>query len=227
MTELSYTLVSDGSADRALIPLLNWLIAASGYSGSIQGECCDFRLLPRSSRPKLSAKILYGLTLYPCDLLFVHRDAERVSREKRVQEIGNALDEVFRKLQRQPHVCVIPVRMTEAWLLFNEAAIRRAAGNPHGREPLDLPRLSQLERLSKPKDMLHRLIRQAAGLGARRRETLRVGYCVNQITQHIEDFSRLRALKAFALLESEIRQILPVITVLPQNSCTPDPNDRV
>ena len=33
----------------------------------------------------------------------------------------------------KPAICVIPVRMQEAWLLFDEIAIRHAAGNPHGR----------------------------------------------------------------------------------------------
>ena len=32
---------------------------------------------------------------------------------------------------------IVPVRMTEAWLLLDESAIRRVAGRPHGDEPLD------------------------------------------------------------------------------------------
>lgn len=54
-----------------------------------------------------------------------------------------------------PHVCVIPVRMTEAWLLFDEAAIRQAAGNRLGRAPLALPPLDEVEQEPDPKSLLY------------------------------------------------------------------------
>lgn len=47
--ELSYTLITDGSSDQALIPILDWVIAANGFTGIVSGEWCDFRLLKRSS----------------------------------------------------------------------------------------------------------------------------------------------------------------------------------
>jgi hypothetical protein len=34
---------------------------------------------------------------------------------------------------------VVPVRMTKAWLTVDEAAIRKAARNPLGTAPLELP----------------------------------------------------------------------------------------
>jgi hypothetical protein len=39
------------------------------------------------------------------------------------------------------HIPVVPVRMTEAWLLADEFAIRSAPGNPNGTQSLDLPDL--------------------------------------------------------------------------------------
>ena len=42
-------------------------------------------------------------------------------------------------------VCVVPIRMTESWLLISEPAIRRAASNPRGREVIHLPRLQKME----------------------------------------------------------------------------------
>ncbi len=101
--------------------------------------------------------------------------------------------------------------MTEAWLLFDEAAIRRSAGNPSGQQLLNLPRLSDVEHLTKPKDMLHGLIRKATGLSARRQKAFSVGHSISQITQYINDFSPLRSLDAFSAMESDLCRIIPVI----------------
>lgn len=208
MTELIYTLIGDGTSEAALIPLLDWLIRESGYQGELQGQCCDFRLFKRSSNNPLEQRITYGLRFYPCDLLFVHRDAERASPPTRVREIQKALCDVSDCSASVPAVCVVPVRMTEAWLLFNESAIRHAAGNPNGQTPLLLPTLDRLESLPNPKDILFKLIRQATELPVHRRESFRVSYSALQITKYIQDFSPLRLLSAFSTLEYAIRNII-------------------
>ena len=43
-----------------------------------------------------------------------------------------------------PAVLVIPIRMMEAWLLFEEQCIRQAAGCPRGKVPLGLPKLTMI-----------------------------------------------------------------------------------
>lgn len=61
--------------------------------------------------------------------------------------------------------------MMEAWLLADEAAIRRVAGRPRGTEPLDLPAPGKLEEVADPKQMLKDALLQAgAPRGARRRK---------------------------------------------------------
>jgi hypothetical protein len=49
--------------------------------------------------------------------------------------------------------------MQEAWLLFDEAAIREASDNPNGEERMDLPALSSLEEILDPKELLRDLLR--------------------------------------------------------------------
>lgn len=39
MTELRYTVVTDGSSDVALIPILTWLLRANGVAYAIQPTC--------------------------------------------------------------------------------------------------------------------------------------------------------------------------------------------
>ncbi|HEX2164144.1 MAG TPA: hypothetical protein VHM02_09365, partial [Thermoanaerobaculia bacterium] len=103
---------------------------------------------------------------------------------------------------------VVPVRAQEAWLLFDEVAIRTAAGNPNGRDPLDLPVLNRLEELPDPKQRLHEILRTGSGLGPRRRSSLRMGSAVHRIAELVEDFSPLRTLGAFQAFEQDLRDVL-------------------
>ena len=82
-------------------------------------------------------------------------DAESAPIEEREAEIRKALE----KSSVESSVCVVclvPVRMQEAWLLIDEAALRRAAGNPNGTQPLDIPDVQKLEELSDPKQLILR-----------------------------------------------------------------------
>ncbi|MEH2244523.1 hypothetical protein [Nostoc sp.] len=208
MKELCYTLLSDGSSDKALMPILTWLLRAHEVECAIQSNWADLRRLPKPPK-KLLPRIINSLELYPCDLLFIHRDAEREPREKRITEILEALEEVVKKsVVVPPHICVIPVRMQEAWLLFYEAALRKAAGNPRGRQPLQLPDICKLEQLPDPKDILYGLLCEASELRGRRLKQFSANERVHRLAELIDDFSPLRALSAFQLLETEIKQVI-------------------
>ena len=206
MNELRFTLLSDGSSDRALMPLLERLLQEHGEEVAWQPDYADLRRL-RQPPKGLVARIKTTLQLYPCELLFVHRDAEREPPEHRKSEIHAALGQLDPDTP-PPVVCVIPVRMQEAWLLVSEPAIRRAAGNPNGAELLDLPGLSQLEKVPDPKAFLHEALKKASGLGARRRKRFSVPERVHQIASHIESLSSLRQLSAFQRLEQDLSEVL-------------------
>src|SRR5690606_18674132 len=77
----------------------------------------------------LVERLTSSVRLYPCDVLVVHRDAERDPVDLRLAEIERARSSARIEGSLVP---VVPVRMTEAWLLFDESAIRRAADNPNG-----------------------------------------------------------------------------------------------
>jgi hypothetical protein len=206
MTELRYTLVTDGSSDAALIPILTWLLRENGVAYAIQSTWADLNRIPHQQRRRLEDKIYRGLELYPCDLLFVHRDAEREPRENRVNEITAAIQRVV--ISVPPNICVVPVRMQETWLLFDEPAINHAAGNSSNRQSLDLPPINRLEDLPNPKAQLHDRLRLASNLRGRRLRNFPVSQRARRVTQFVKDFSPLRRLSAFAALESELQQII-------------------
>ena len=143
-----------------------------------------------------------AVEMYPCNLLFVHRDAERAARQVRVAEILRVLG------ASPPAVCVVPVRMQEAWLLFDEGAIRAAAGRPTGMEPLPLPALRRTEAVPNPKSVLRDALVTASGLRGRRRRQFPVMERVYRLAVLIEDFSPLRELAAFGALEHDLRMTL-------------------
>jgi hypothetical protein len=210
MDKLRYTLLSDGSSNKALLPIITWLLRQHLQRVAIQEAWADLRILrnppPRSNIPE---RIKLSIDLYPCDLLFIHRDAEGASPEQRICEINEAVQTARdAHIQVPPTICIVPVRMLEVWFLFDLNAIRMAAGNPNGTQPLDLPSLSDLENLSNPKELLHRMLRHASELHSRRLKHFNSDSALLRIPELIDDFGRLRALTAFQKLESDIRQII-------------------
>jgi len=102
----------------------------------------------------------------------------------------------------------VPVRMTEAWLLFDVVAIRRAAGNPNGRVPLELPAIHACEGLVNPKDELIKVVRTASGLSVRRQKKLQVEGVAVRVADLIDDFSPLSVLSAFRALQDDVRLLM-------------------
>ncbi len=203
MNTLRYTLISDGSSDRALIPIITWTLKAHLKKTAIEAVWAELRRLrkpPKELHEKIE-KIEKAVELYLCDVLFVHRDAERETRQKRLDEIKSAIQNRTQYL----HIPVIPIRMQEAWLLIDEAALRQAAGNPSGRERIKLPKVNQLELLSDPKNKLYELLRKASGLSGRRLNQFQVEQCMYRLAELIMNFTMLRNLSAFQALESDIK----------------------
>lgn len=207
MDVLRYTFHSDGSSDRALMPHLNWLLRQNGVQRDILPTWADLRYLPNVPKG-LSERIRVSLELYPCDLLFIHRDTERDTYINRKNEILNALELLAGQIDTLPFVCVIPMRMQEAWMLFDINAIRSASGNPNGREAISLPRLNSIEAKPDPKQILFELLERASGLSGRRLRSFNHRHSANQVSSYIEDFSPLRVLPTFAQLESDIADVI-------------------
>ncbi len=198
MNPIAYTLVTDGPSDQVLMHPIDWLLSQHGVQVTSR-RWADLRQL--HPPPKgLSNRILSAVNLYPCDILFIHRDAENQPREVRVNEIRGSL------ATTTPAVCVVPVRMTEAWYLFDEPAIRRAASNPHGKVHLQLP--SAFESLPNPKALLQELLTVATERSGRMRQKFRPEAAYYRLAELIRDYSPLRQLPAFQAFEHELTELL-------------------
>jgi hypothetical protein len=210
MTDITFTLLADGPGDAALIPILRWTLRQCMQQTTLQGDLADLRRLPDPPHA-LSDRIREALRLYPCDVLFVHRDAEDQDPELRYREIKEAIVTVDAAIAKPRYVCVVPVRMQEAWLLIDQSAIRRAAGNPNGTADLVLPPIGQLESIADPKECLYDLLKAACELGGRRLTQFKPFRLVRLIAENISDFSPLRQLPAFRRLETDVLQLANTI----------------
>ncbi len=149
-----------------------------------------------------------ALSLFPCDILFVHRDAESQSPHARRAEIQVAVDRVTSVAK---HIPVIPVKMTETWLLTDEQAIRNAARNPNGATLLSLPTTTHLEDLPDPKKTLRDLVSLAAEATTRHRRRERNLFTARtwiRIAEETKTFANLSQLPAFAELRKDVEAVL-------------------
>ena len=199
---MRYTLLTEGSSDRVLLHIVNWMLEDLGCP-SFEAQFADLSGLTKPVRT-LREKVQVALDYWPCDLLLVHRDADRETREDRVSEIRRAGGWPV----SLPVVFVVPVHMQEAWFLFDECAIRRSVARPTGRVPLGLPKLGEVERLGNPKARLNEVLRTASELRGRRLERLDVSAAKRRLAELIADYAPLRLLQAFLLFENELRHAL-------------------
>jgi hypothetical protein len=149
------------------------------------------------STVNLKDRVRRAITEYPCQLLFVHRDAEHQDHAAdRHLEIERAVQS-----EAVEGVAVVPVRMSEAWLLIDADAIRRGADNPNGKTPLELPPPSRLEAIADPKGLLTSLLLAASEKSGRRLRAFNDSGALSarrtRVAELIEDYSPLTAGSAF------------------------------
>ncbi len=212
---LHYTLLSDGSSDKALMNIINWTLHQLIPNLPISGQYAELGKLKNPPK-NLALKIQKAVELYPCDVLFVHRDCESKDQsifETRLKEIKDA----FNKNNFTEHnnlVRIVPVVMMETWLLIDEIAIKKAAGNRNYNESLNLPRPKNLETLTDSKDVLHQCLKQASGRKGRRLSKFNIHSAVHLVAEYIDDFSTLNNLKAYQYFEIELKEVLSQIKSL-------------
>jgi hypothetical protein len=215
MGVLKYTLIADGSSDKALMNIIKWLLDDLFPELPNEGAFADFRNLPKPpTKENIAGQVKYASLYHPSDILFYHRDAESNSNtiiEERITEIKKQLNPE----QISRTICVIPIKMTETWLLFDETAIKKAAGNRNFTGKTNLPTINKLENLNDPKLFLHNLLKNASGLKSRNLKNFNVHNAVHLVAENIENFSPLRKLSSFNRFESDLKKVVNELMTLP------------
>jgi len=183
---------------------IEWLLKRNGIM-DYNGRFADPDALPAVAEG-LTARIETAVREFPCEILFIHRDAERIPLIDRQKEIKKALASI-----RTPprSVCVVPVRMTEAWFLFDEHAIRRASGNPNGKTVLGLDILKTPESLNAKKVLQETLVK-ATELSGRRLAHWQRNQAQSKfrVRDYITDYSPLETMPSFKAFAAELQNVL-------------------
>ena len=194
--QITYSVIADGWTDRVLLPIISWAIHRLDPDVDI--------LEPEFAERTGSVEEFFGDYSPSTMLVFAHRDAEKAAFEDRLREFEQVLSE------HSEVVPVIPVRMSEAWLLIDGAAIANAAGSPDAKVPV--PKLSTLEGIADPKAELTELLFKAAGSPKGRsgkRFKRSAGKHRVHLASLITDYSPLESVSAFVEFQNALARAYP------------------
>lgn len=198
--------VAEGTSDMPLSALAEDLFGERGVRLRLTSP--DFNQLRTKVDRDVRSRVEAGITLMgrTPDVVVVHRDADNVGAETRRREITEALGRIDPDLVFCP---VIPVRMTEAWLLLDEPTIRQVAGNPRGRNDLRLPSVREVERVTDPKQRLHECLLAASAATGRRRErnATRFANHRRQLLKRIDRHGPVTRLPSWQQLVDDVEKI--------------------
>lgn len=192
---ITLTLLADGSSDRCLINPINWIL--NQHPGLKYST--EFAEYTAPLRAGLLARAQKAIEFYPCDILIVHRDAEGETYEARLREIESNLSTLNKKF-----IPIIPVRMLEAWLLFDEEAIRKAANKPDGNSPLNIPRINRIESNADPKNLLFDSLKIASEQTGRKLAKFDLNKARVRVSELIDDYTPLLSLESFGNFKEQL-----------------------
>lgn len=194
--------LGEGSSDEGITVHIERIAEACEVPVAVTAPDMELlSLVDRSVAGKLEAVRRLGGEY---DLLLIHRDADRTSRAERVSEIRAATEKA---MPDRPWVPVVPIRMTEAWLVLDELLIREVAGNPKGRIPLSIPAPREAERIADPKALLKELLATASELTGRRRRMFQARFAYHRrlILERIDPQGQVGMLGSWQAFESDLR----------------------
>lgn len=192
--QLTWSVVADGGTDRLLVPIIQWAIHRLDP---------DVEILEPEFR-KRHGSVVDFLGGYESGvmLVFVHRDSENLSLQQRLRE--------FEAVTQPNVVPVVPVQMSEAWILFDGAAVAKAAGSPASR--VSVPAIAEIEGISNPKERLDQLLFRAAGSPTGRRGRNFKRSIVDRrvsVAEYVSDYAPLGHLSAFRRFQRSLAERYP------------------
>ncbi|MEU7001761.1 hypothetical protein [Nonomuraea sp. NPDC046570] len=197
--------VAEGTSDLPLADIVEALFVDRGVTVRLSKP--DFSLLdsvPRDVESRIAAG--FRLVRGPVDVVVVHRDSDNAGYDARRGEIERA---VLSAGLASSIIPIVPIRMTEAWLLLDEAAIRQVAGNPRGRENLKLPKVHEVEGVPDPKQLLRDCLLRAGEETGRRRERMVKRFCQHrrQLLERLDRAGPVSKLTGWKRMVDDIERI--------------------
>lgn len=193
---VNFILLCEGSSDQDLVAHLQTLLVRNGATEAI--GTADYR--KGTVEEKLRRVLSEGSSV---DVVFVHRDADSRKHAHRHDEVAN---QAAAAQFTMPCIGIVPVQMTEAWLLTDESAIRAVAGRPGGKVQLGLPAIGRIETTHNPKDVLRIALATASEASGRRldREKRLFSARRRTLVQRLDPDGRVAQLPSWQRLEDAV-----------------------
>ncbi len=203
--------ICEGSSDQALAEIIETLFLERDLD--VRLTVPPFERLTQRISKGLDARVRAALRLTngKTDLIVIHRDSDNTGRAHRLTEMTTAM---AAEAPGTPLLPIIPVRMTEAWLLLDEKEIRQVAGNPKGRARLDLPRGNAIERVADPKTVLRDCLLTASETTGRRRDrqAARFDEQRRQLLASVDPTGPVTGLSAWQSLVSDVDAVCELLS---------------
>ncbi|MDZ4763639.1 MAG: DUF4276 family protein [Chloroflexota bacterium] len=148
---------------------------------------------------------------YGYSLIIFHQDADASDTQKCLSERFQPRYETVKNTDEQINktfVPIIPVRMTEAWMLVDFEAFKRVTGTDKNADDLEFPnRPHQVEALQEPKFIFEQAVRKSRNSSRRRRRMIDPSEIYVPLAAQI-DLERLRLVPSFHEFETGLKDIL-------------------
>ena len=198
MSIVSIVLVCDGTSDICIQDIIQWVVDENFSDRTFRIQAAR-EVIP--AHVSLDARIRRAEEIYEPDIIVCHRDTENNTLIQRLAEINEATAIANIATRVVP---AIPIRMVESWLLIDSSAIRSAANNKNGTQPLLLPTHPRIENSADPKSILFAALNTASGLPPQRLRRFDVHKARSRITGYIDSFAPLRHQAGFIRFERDL-----------------------
>ena len=143
-------------------------------------------------------------------VICVHCDSDNPSVDSVLQ---NKINPAFRLVHNTENACnnlvaIIPVQMTEAWMLVDIDLFLREINTDKSCNELNLPcRASQIERIANPKTRIEEALINAQSNISRRRNKLKIAELYTPISQKLS-LQKLEQLPSFRVFKNNVKRSL-------------------
>lgn len=220
MTYLASALYAEGPTDYAFLrPLLRRAcedLCIHQARGPVEiGDVLELDTRPED-RNKSRAECIVGAAIDSragWHVLFIHADADGDGVRARAERITPAVRQLEAELgTHHSWVAVVPVQMTDAWLLADFQRLREVLGTTLDASQLGIPtRGPSIERIADPKQALESAWRIVHG---RRRRAHRLSSIYQPLGEQIQ-LVELRKLEAYVEFERELAAALRRLRYIP------------
>lgn len=221
MTVLVLAFYAEGPTDEQFLPLIiqrtvqQILIERGRTTVDILEPILLRHLIDRKKYPSQAERLLQaGHRAAGYHALIIHADADHPTSERAMRERiqpGLRLIQQTRERVCEYLIPLIPVQMTEAWLLADPEALRTVIGTQVATQKLGLPeRIHQVESDPDPKETLRQVVQNALADQPRRRRRLNLGSLYEPLARQIR-LERLWQVPAYQQFVHHLTEALIVL----------------